>query len=349
MIFDSTVVFAGAAAPDHPSGPGLPAELAPSVSEFLLAGLARDNDAFTVKDCATGQYLVACDALAGLLSCPPMVGKTDAELLDADAAKLLLSADQTAQSHNGVLQSEHKFERDGARKEFNVMRQCLALPDGRRYLLALWRDATVSRRKEAQLRTALDQLEQQQLANAQLRREVGDQLLRDRSSGLATRAHFEDQLDREIDLSTREHREFALVLIDIDAVTPASAAQDAAVKERVYEALGRLLRSNTRVMDASCRYDDDRFAVLLSGVGLATAHARVEGLRRQCATQIVAHAGQDMGFTVSMGVASFPHTALTKDDLQLACITALGEAHKRGGNRVALASIQFQAGPTAAL
>jgi GGDEF domain-containing protein len=56
-----------------------------------------------------------------------------------------------------------------------------------------------------------------------------------------------------------------------------------------------------------------------------------------------------MGFTVSMGVASFPHTALTKDDLQLACITALGEAHKRGGNRVALASIQFQAGPTAAL
>lgn len=112
--------------------------------------------------------------------------------------------------------------------------------------------------------------------------------------------------------------------------------------ERVHETVGRLLKSNTRAMDASCHYEDDRFAVLLSGVGLATAHARVEGLRRQCATQIVAHAGKDIGFTVSMGVASFPHTASNKDELLAASIAALADARKRGGNRVALASIQFQ-------
>jgi diguanylate cyclase (GGDEF)-like protein len=346
MIFDSTIVLEGAAGQDRAAASVLPAALAPSVSEFLLAWVARDNDALAVKDAATGQYVVAYEALAGWLGCAPMVGKTDAELLDADTAKLLLSADQTAQSHQGVLHSEHKFERDGVRREFNVMRQCLALPDGRRYLLALWRDATAYRRKEVQLRTALDQLEQQQLANAQLRRETADHALRDRSSGLATRAHFEDQFNREVDLSTREHREFALVLIDIDAVTPPQSTQDDTAMERVHEAVGRLLRSNTRAMDASCRYEDNRFAVLLSGVGLATAHARVEGLRRQCATQIVAHAGQDLGFTVSMGVASFPHTASSKEALQAACTLALADAHKRGGNRVALASIQFQVSQT---
>ena len=95
-------------------------------------------------------------------------------------------------------------------------------------------------------------------------------------------------------------------------------------------------------MDASCRYEENRFSVLLSGVGLATAHSRMEGLRRQCATQIVVHDGRDIGFTVSMGVASFPHTAQTQDDLRQACEAAVEDARRRGGNRVALASIQFQ-------
>jgi diguanylate cyclase (GGDEF)-like protein len=112
----------------------------------------------------------------------------------------------------------------------------------------------------------------------------------------------------------------------------------------VLEALGRLLRGNTRAMDASCRYEEHRFAVLLSGVGLATAHSRMEGFRRQCATQIVVHEGRELGFTVSMGVASFPHTAQTQDDLRNACEAALDDARRRGGNRVALASIQFDAG-----
>jgi diguanylate cyclase (GGDEF)-like protein len=272
-----------------------------------------------------------------------LVGATDKELLDADTAKLLQAADQTALSHAGPIQAAHVFEREGGRREFHVVRECIAAADGQRYLLVLWRDASESKRREEQLRLAIEQLEQQQLANAQLRREFQDQSLRDRSSGLSTRAHFDDQLNREMDLSTREHREFAMVLIDIDGVKPANAANDGVALERVHETLGRLLRGNTRAMDASCRYAETQFAVLLSGVGLATAHARVESLRRQCATQIVAHGGQELGFTVSMGVASFPHTANGKEQLVDACATALGDARRRGGNRVALASIRFQA------
>jgi GGDEF domain-containing protein len=97
-------------------------------------------------------------------------------------------------------------------------------------------------------------------------------------------------------------------------------------------------------MDASCRHEERRFAVLLSGVGLATAHARMEGLRRKCATQIVVHEGQELGFTVSMGVASYPHTAATQEGLLDACEAALAEAQRRGGNHVTLAAIRFEPG-----
>jgi len=85
------------------------------------------------------------------------------------------------------------------------------------------------------------------------------------------------------------------------------------------------------------------FAILLSGVGLATAHSRMEGLRRQCATQIVVLDGKDLGFTVSMGVASFPHTAHSQEELMQAADLALQEAQRRGGNHVTLASIRFDA------
>ena len=88
--------------------------------------------------------------------------------------------------------------------------------------------------------------------------------------------------------------------------------------------------------------DDNHFAVLLSGVGLATAHSRMEGLRRQCATQLVMLDGVELGFTVAMGVASFPHTAHGHEELVSACLAALAEAHRRGGNTVALASIRFE-------
>ena len=91
------------------------------------------------------------------------------------------------------------------------------------------------------------------------------------------------------------------------------------------------------------RLSDDRYAVLLSGVGLATAHTRMEQLRRQCATHMVVHAGQSLGFEVSVGVASFPHSADTMEAVSTAAERALADAVRRGGNRVALASISLAA------
>jgi len=44
-----------------------------------------------------------------------------------------------------------------------------------------------------------------------------------------------------------------------------------------------------------------------------------------------------------MGVASFPHTAHTQEELRSACEGALTEARQRGGNHVTLASIRFDA------
>lgn len=307
--------------------------------------LEHEGAMLSVKEAGSGRYLYVNPAMADWFGVPAseVTGHTDNELLDAGVAGALRAAEQTALGQAGVLASEHRFEWRGVRHDFHVLRGVVG-PDaqGRRWLCSVWKDRAPQRQKEGQLRNAIEQIEELQRANEQLRRELQDQSLRDTATGLYTRAHFEDQLRREVDLSTREHREFAMVLIALDPSSERVQAAGVPGQGRVLEAIGRLLRGNTRAMDASCRLNESSFAVLLSGVGLATAHSRMEGLRRQCATQIVVLDGQELGFTVSMGVASFPHTATTQDELMSACEAALKEAQRRGGNHVTLASIRFE-------
>ena len=335
--------------PFSPSDPTradvIEARLGPALTSMLTHWLSRQGGLLAIKDASSGRYEYVNAAMAALLgrTVAEIVGHVDAELVDPALATAWRASDQTALAQEQPLSTDHRFEWAGARHDYQVLRVATAAqPDGSRWLCSLWLDQLPLRHKDAQLREALEQLEQQQRANEKLRLELSDQGLRDAATGLFTRSHFEDQLRREVDLSTREHREFAMVLIEIDPFNDKVRAGGAAAEARVLEAMGRLLRGNTRAMDASCRLDQRLFGVLLSGVGLATAHSRMEGLRRQCAKQIVVLDGEELGFSVSMGVASFPHTAGTQQELMAACGGALAEARRRGGNHLTLASIRFE-------
>jgi len=330
--------------PSDPSATSAPTKLSHALAMAgALQSWARQQGLLLgLKDAQNGRYVAVNEGLAALARRDPAaaVGCTDVELFDASLAQALRTADQTAIAQQAAMVAEHRFELQGERREFSVMRLPTTV-DGDALLCCIWQDMAAQRQREAQLKAAFEQIEREQKASQALRRELSDQGLRDAATGLATPAHFDDQLKREVDLSNREHREFALVYLALDELSPRVKAMGAPALERIHEAMGRLLRGNTRAMDASCRIDDRHFAVLLSGVGLATAHSRMEGLRRQVATQILVLDGQELGFAVAMGVASFPHTAHTQEDVVQACQSALDQAKRRGGNCVALASIRF--------
>lgn len=317
-----------------------------ALANVLLDMLDRADAAIAVKDVASGHCVYANARYAALFGHTPqtMLGRLDGELMAANEAAAMRNGEQAALTQTLPTVSEQRLERDGRRREFTVTRIMLAPPGGSGpgQLCSMWLEQSAARQREAQLRQALVQLEQQQRAFESLRAEMQDSAVRDPVTGVYRAATFADQLRREVDLSSRESREFSLVAVALDSLSENVAKHGALGRDRILDSLGTLIRSNTRAMDSSCRLGEDRFAVLLSGVGLATAHSRMEGLRRQCATQIVVLDGQDLGFSVSMGVASFPHTAGSRDDLMLACEAALTEARRRGGNYVALAGIRFE-------
>lgn len=322
------------------------ATLAPTpggLDDALVRSLDRMGVGVLIKDVATSRYQYVSEAARALWpgACD-LQGALDADIFDAVQAVALRAADQQALAVPGGFAAEHRIERQGERRDYTVWRQALRSAEGSpTCLLSCWQDVTDQRKREAQLQAALEQLEQQQRANEELRREMQDNQVRDNVSGLYHRAHFEEQLRREADLSSREQREFAIVAVVVDGMDEIRQTYGADSCERVVEALGRLLRANTRAMDSPCRLGGDRFVVLLSGVGLATAHARMEQLRKQCAQHIVAYNGQQIPFTVSMGVASFPHTAGSVEELMRSADRAMAQSRERGGNHLTLASIQF--------
>lgn len=327
----------------HEPTPWTAADTDVAAARLLPAWLSAQGAWATVKDLETGRYLAADAGLAKQLGLTDgMVGATDAELFDASVAAALRAADQAAVAQGAAMRGEHHVELAGRRHDLQVLRLTYVHQE-RTLLAAIWRDAGPDRAQAQQLRAALEQIEQLQRDHDRLRREMADQALRDPASGLHRRPHFEEQLRREVDLSQREQREFSLVFLEMDPPSPKVAALGDAGERALLEAMGRLLRGGTRAMDAAGHWGDRRFAVLLSGVGLATAHSRMEGLRRKCAAQLVVHDGQEFGFTVSVGVASFPHTAHAQETLLEACEGALAEAGRRGGNAVALAAIRFDA------
>ena len=312
----------------------------------VLELLGRLEIMVAVKEIATGRYVHVNARMAALYGRVPeqMIGCSDADLMEPGQVAAMRSAEHAAISQAAAGPVEHRIESGDQRREFSVTRMPIPRAAAPSHLCCLWIEVTQARRRDAQLQKVLLQLEQQQAANESMRRESQDPGVRDDTMGLYQRNHFDDQLRREADLSAREHRQFSLVSIVLDPLPDSVLGLGAEGRAKILEALGRLLRSNTRAMDAACRVDEGRFAVLLSGVGLATAHARMEGLRRQCATQIVALGGKDLGFTVAMGVASFPHTASSQNELVQAADGALAEAIRRGGNHVALAGIRFEQG-----
>lgn len=332
MSVDPTATTPGSLAhwlAEHP-------ELGGEALAGLLALIEPLGNQAAIKSAGTGRYVFASAGLAQMFECQELVGRTDAEVLKPDETTALRRVEQTVMAQRHAVVSEHKLEINGRRREFSVTRLAL----GQDFLLSVWHERTEERHRESHLQRALAQIEQQQNAIEQIRRELQQGSGRDEVSGLYMRAQFDDSLLREIDLSTREHREFALVVIALDA-SPAIAGLGDEAQQRLLEGIGRMLRANTRAMDAACRIGPQRFAVLLSGVGLATAHARMEQLRRQCAAQIVVLNGQDLGLSISMGVSSFPHTASRQDELMTASENAVHEAQRRGGNQVVLASIAF--------
>jgi diguanylate cyclase (GGDEF)-like protein len=177
--------------------------------------------------------------------------------------------------------------------------------------------------------------------NARLHAEVKTMALTDILSGLANRRAFDDILHTEVMRATRYNNELSLIILDLDSFKEFNdqyghPAGDVRLKE-----IGDMLRENVREPDLAARYGGEEFAVILPNTSKLGAMRLAERLRA-CAERRASgesHVNHVIaGYTISLGVATFPEDASTLNDLLIAADNAELMAKRLGKNRVSAAS-----------
>jgi diguanylate cyclase (GGDEF)-like protein/PAS domain S-box-containing protein len=175
------------------------------------------------------------------------------------------------------------------------------------------------------------------LANLNLRETLRIQSIRDQLTGLYNRRYLEEALVREIRRAVRYQHQVVLLMLDIDEFKSYNDRDGHEAGDAVLRMLGDFLMANIRGGDIVCRYGGDEIVVILPEVSLEDGRRRAEQLREGVKNLDVRLNGRSLeGFTISLGVASFPEHGLTAETLLRAVDSALYHAKENGRDYVAV-------------
>ncbi|MBC3372504.1 diguanylate cyclase [Pseudomonas sp. SWRI92] len=169
-----------------------------------------------------------------------------------------------------------------------------------------------------------------QAANAQL------QLLSstDRLTGLYNRGHWEGSLKSAYARHQRYGNALSLVMLDIDHFKRVNDTYGHQAGDKVIEHVARLLHEHVRESDVAGRYGGEEFGVVLSDTDKDGARVFAERLRKAVEELVVQYNGQDIRFTISLGVADLSEPSNDHAELIARADQALYTSKKTGRNRV---------------
>ena len=147
--------------------------------------------------------------------------------------------------------------------------------------------------------------------------------------------YLQDELARAFEESQRYQRPLSLVMIDIDFFKKVNDSHGHAVGDDVLKFAAKLYKSSVRSTDLVARYGGEEFAIMMPETSLDDAITFAEKLRGIVETTPMETQIGPLPITVSLGVASVPHSRIhSAKELVVAADKALYRAKKNGRNQV---------------
>jgi len=133
----------------------------------------------------------------------------------------------------------------------------------------------------------------------------------------------------------RFNTEVSIVMCDVDKFKNVNDTYGHQVGDNVLRGLGETLRRNVvRDTDTPARYGGEEFIIICSGTATDGAYKLAERIRRDLEGQKFQTEKGELRCTISMGIATYPSHARTKDELVERADTALYAAKEGGRNQV---------------
>lgn len=179
------------------------------------------------------------------------------------------------------------------------------------------------------------------LSNLRLAQELRAQSIQDPLTGLFNRRYLDPTLDRELANARRYSLPLSVVSLDADHFKSFNDRFGHDAGDLVLKRLAEQMVATVRSSDIACRLGGEEFVLVLPGADTNAAQARAEELRQRVAALDLEYHGRGLGsITVSLGVATIPGHADTKETLLRKADAALYRAKKEGRNRVMVADAE---------
>ncbi len=179
------------------------------------------------------------------------------------------------------------------------------------------------------------------LANARMMRRLEELATLDGLTGLLNKRAMLEVADQKIKASKRFGRKLSVLVTDIDHFKKVNDTHGHDAGDVVIKGLGEILRRQRRATDAIARFGGEEFVVIceetdVRGAELLAERVRVELAKTTFHAPKVGPDGQPVAIrvTCSLGVATFPESGETWEELFKAADEALYVSKRSGRNRV---------------
>jgi diguanylate cyclase (GGDEF)-like protein len=155
----------------------------------------------------------------------------------------------------------------------------------------------------------------------------------DELTGLANRSLFLEQLSRAIGRAQRKSAPLATLFIDLDRFKSVNDALGHDIGDSLLRLIAERLRNNVRIGDFTGRWGGDEFVVCLEDFGEAGNAAAAAQKLLLVLSERYEIGSSEVYATPSIGIALYPESGDTAEQMVKAADIAMYEAKKRGGGR----------------
>jgi two-component system, cell cycle response regulator len=170
--------------------------------------------------------------------------------------------------------------------------------------------------------------------NVSLHEEAQRLSITDGLTGLWNRRQLDLRCQEELERAVRFGRPVGVVFCDVDLFKNVNSEWHHQGGDAVLVEVASRLREATREIDVVARYGGEEFVLLLPETDLAGSRILAEKVRRAMCEEEVEHNGRTRTVTLSLGVASYPHSGTSVRTLLAAAQEALKRAKDNGRNRI---------------
>ncbi len=156
----------------------------------------------------------------------------------------------------------------------------------------------------------------------------------DDMSNLFNYRYWKEQVAAEFKRDKRSEVPSSVMLLDIDHLKDINDKYGYPAGNAIIQGLGKVVEKATRETDICCRYEGQKFAVLMPDTPVDNVEFLAERIRRLVEKFTIVHDQIELHFTVSIGIAGFDSTFKRYEDWLTTAHNSLLKAKDTGRNSV---------------